>query len=130
TVTDVDDTDPVFTSATTASFVENGTGTAYTAVATDANAITYSLGTSNDEGLFDIDGSTGAVTFKASPDFESPADGNTDNAYLLEVKASDGVNTVSQTVTITVTDVDDTDPVFTSATTASFVENGTGTAYT
>ncbi|MBO3700594.1 T9SS type A sorting domain-containing protein, partial [Roseivirga sp. E12] len=103
TVTDVDDTDPVFTSATTASFVENGTGTAYTAVATDANAITYSLGTSNDESLFDIDGSTGAVTFKSSPDFESPADADADNAYVLEVKANDGINTASQTVTITVT---------------------------
>ncbi|WP_208506260.1 SMP-30/gluconolactonase/LRE family protein, partial [Roseivirga sp. E12] len=129
-ITIIDDIKPVLTSGTIVDFVENGTGTAYTAVAIDANAITYSLGTGNDEGLFDIDGSTGAVTFKAVPDFESPADANTDNAYVLEVKASDGVNTVSLTVTITVTDVDDTDPVFTSATTASFVENGTGTAYT
>ncbi|WP_158584058.1 T9SS type A sorting domain-containing protein [Reichenbachiella sp. MSK19-1] len=130
TVTDVDDTDPVFTSATTASFIENETGTAYTVTATDANTITYSLGSGNDEALFDIVGSTGVVTFKAAPDFESPADIDEDNAYLINVIASDGTNTANQNVTITVTDVDDTNPVFTSATTASFIENETGTAYT
>ncbi len=130
TVTNVDDTDPVFISATAASFAENGTGTAYTIAATDANALTYSLGTGNDEVLFDVDGTSGAVTFKTSPDFENPADANTDNAYLINVIASDGINSVNQDVTITVTNVDDTDPVFTSATTASFAENGTGTAYT
>ncbi|WP_157716562.1 hypothetical protein, partial [Roseivirga ehrenbergii] len=51
TVTNVDDTDPVFTSATTANFAENGTGTAYTVAATDANTVSYSLGTGNDEAL-------------------------------------------------------------------------------
>ncbi len=128
TVTNVDDTDPVFTSATTADFAENGTGTAYTVVATDANAITYSLGSGNDEGLFDI--ASGLVTFKTSPDFENPADGDANNTYVINVIASDGINSVNQDVTITVTNVDDTDPVFTSATTADFAENGTGTAYT
>jgi|GEM_PF-730356 len=130
TVTNVDDTDPVFSSAVTASFAENGTGTAYTIVATDANALTYSLGSGKDEALFDVDGSSGAVTFKASPDFENPADANTDNAYVINVIASDGINSVNQDVTITVTNVDDTDPMFTSATAVDFAENGTGTAYT
>ncbi|WP_165899457.1 Ig-like domain-containing protein, partial [Roseivirga ehrenbergii] len=130
TVTNVDDTDPVFTSATTANFAENGTGTAYTVAATDANTVSYSLGTGNDEALFDIVGTTGVVTFKASPDYESPTDGDANNTYVINVVASDGVNSVNQDVTITVTNVDDTDPVFTSATTANFAENGTGTAYT
>ncbi|MBU2888053.1 T9SS type A sorting domain-containing protein, partial [Gilvimarinus agarilyticus] len=130
TVTDVDDTYPVFTSATTASFIENETGTAYTVTATDANTITYSLGSGNDEALFDIVGSTGVVTFKTAPNFESPADTDEDNDYVINVIASDGVNTVNKNVTITVTDVDDTNPVFTSSTTASFIENETGTAYT
>ncbi|WP_323755789.1 putative Ig domain-containing protein [Roseivirga sp.] len=125
-----DVTDPIITSATTATFTENGTGTAYTITATDDGAITYSLGTGNDEALFNVDATSGEVTFKSAPDFETPIDANTDNAYAIEVKASDGVNQINQTVTITVTDVDDTNPVFTSATTATFVENGTGTAYT
>ncbi len=129
TVTNVDDTDPVFTSATSVDFAENGTGTAYTIVATDVNALTYSLGSGNDETLFDVDGTSGVVTFKASPDFENPADANTDNAYVINVIASDGINSVNQDVTITVTNVDDTDPVFTSATAVDFAENGTGTAY-
>ncbi|PIB35276.1 hypothetical protein BFP72_07625 [Reichenbachiella sp. 5M10] len=130
TVTDVDDTNPVFTSVTTASFIENETGTAYTVTATDANTITYSLGSGNDESIFNIISTSGVVTFKTAPDFESPADTDEDNDYVINVIASDGGNTVNQNVTITVTDVDDTDPVFTSATTASFIENETGTAYT
>ncbi|WP_421978791.1 Ig-like domain-containing protein [Roseivirga seohaensis] len=130
TVTDIDEINPVFTSATTANFAENGTGTAYTVVATDANTVTYSLGNAKDEALFNIVGTTGVVTFKNAPDYENPADGNTDNAYVINVIASDGRNSVNQNVTITVTDIDEINPVFTSATTANFAENGTGTAYT
>jgi hypothetical protein len=122
TVTDVDDTPPVITSATVLNFTENGTGTAYTIIATDENTITYSLGTENDEDFFDLD--AGVVTFKTAPDFE------TKSSYVIEVKADDGLNTASQTVTITITDVDEIDPVFTSATAVDFAENGTGTAYT
>jgi ribosomal protein L27 len=111
---------------TTATFAENGTGSAYTVTATDANAVTYSLGTGNDEALFSI--TAGAVSFNTPPNFEAPGGDNADNTYLINVIASDGINQVSQTVTITVTDVND--PVFTSLTTATFAENGTGIAYT
>ncbi|MFY0593159.1 SMP-30/gluconolactonase/LRE family protein, partial [Roseivirga sp.] len=128
TVTNVDDTAPVFTSITTVNFAENGTGTAYTVTATDANQVSYALGTGNDEGLFNISG--GVVTFKATPDFEVPTDGNTDNAYVINVNATDGINSVNQNVIITVTNVDDTAPVFTSITTVNFAENGIGTAFT
>ena len=130
TVTDIDEINPVFTSATTANFAENGTGTAYTVVATDANTVTYSLGNAKDEALFNIVGTTGVVTFKNAPDYENPADGNTDNAYVINVIANDGTHSINQDVTITVTDIDEINPVFTSATTANFAENGTGTAYT
>lgn len=122
TITDVDEVLPVFTSSTAVNFAENGTGTAYAIVATDANALTYSLGTGNDEALFDLVG--GIVTFKSAPDFE------TKSTYTLKVNASDGLNTTSQTVTITITDVDEIAPVFTSTTAVNFAENGTGTAYT
>ena len=130
TVTDVDDTNPVFTSGTSASFVENETTTVYTVVATDANALTYSLGTGNDEALFDINSTSGAVTFKTAPDFEMPADADQNNSYVINVIASDGINAVNQNVTITVTNVDDTAPVFTSASAIGYAENGTGKAYT
>ncbi len=128
TVTDVDEILPVFTSGTAVNFAENGTGTAYTVAATDANALTYALGSGNDEALFDISG--GVVTFKNAPDFEAPGDGDTNNDYVIEVQANDGLNTASQTVTITVTDIDEILPVFTSGTAVNFAENGTGTAYT
>jgi hypothetical protein len=119
TITDVDEIDPVFTSATAVNFAENGTGTAYTITATDANPVTYSLGTGNDEALFNI--AAGVVTFVTAPDFE------TKSSYVIQVSANDGLNTASQTVTITITDVDEINPIFTSATAVNFAENGTGT---
>ena len=60
---------PVITSAATASFAENGTGTVYTVTATDADVgavLTYALG-GIDAALFNIDSNTGVVTFKPPP---------------------------------------------------------------
>ncbi len=48
---------------------------------------------------------TGEVTFKSSPNFESPKDANKDNIYLITVVACDGVSSTSKAVAITVTDV-------------------------
>ncbi|UXP31568.1 T9SS type A sorting domain-containing protein [Reichenbachiella agarivorans] len=104
-----DYTAPVFTSSTAVNFAENETGTAYTATATDTNPITYSLGSATDEALFDIVASTGVVTFKTTPDFENPMDADANNSYVILVIASDGINATNQDVTITVTDVDDTE---------------------
>ena len=42
-----------------------------------------------DAGKFDI-GATGALTFKAKPDYEAPGDANTDNVYDVTVVAGDG----------------------------------------
>ena len=42
-----------------------------------------------DAGKFDI-GTTGALTFKAKPDYEAPGDANTDNVYEVTVVAGDG----------------------------------------
>ena len=99
---------PVITSAATASYAENGTGTAYTVTATDdgenSNTLTYSL-SGTDAGLFDINASTGAVTFKASPNYEAPADAGKDNVYNIVVHANDGTADTTQNVAITVTDV-------------------------
>ncbi|UXX79532.1 Ig-like domain-containing protein [Reichenbachiella carrageenanivorans] len=109
-----DATSPVFASGTTASFTENGTGTVYTATATDAGSITYSLGTANDESLFTIEESTGVVTFKVSPDFENPIDADGDNVYEIIVVASDGANEVNLEVAITVEDEEDGETTVTS----------------
>ncbi|NVJ64591.1 MAG: hypothetical protein HWD84_10235, partial [Flavobacteriaceae bacterium] len=131
TVTDVDEDLPIFTSAETASFTENAEGIVYTAVATDAGTVTYSLGTSVDEEYFAIDSSTGEITFLSAPDFETPLDGDANNSYVLIVKATDNEgNESTLELMVTVTDVDEDRPVFTSPETASFTENDEGTIYT
>ncbi|NVK82999.1 MAG: putative Ig domain-containing protein, partial [Cytophagia bacterium] len=131
TVTDLDENAPVFTSASTASYVENGEGTVYTAMATDVGTVTYSLADSNDEEFFDLNASTGVLTFIAAPDFENPLDADGNNSYMLVMKATDdSANESTLELAVTVTDLDEEAPVFTSATTVSFDENASGTVYT
>ncbi|MCV2874625.1 tandem-95 repeat protein, partial [Rhodobacteraceae bacterium XHP0102] len=110
-VTDVNEA-PSITSGATASFAENGTGAVYTATATDPDAsttLTYTLG-GTDANLFDIDASTGVVTFKSAPNFEAPADAGANNVYNITVTTTDdGTGSLSDTkaVAITVTNVND-----------------------
>ncbi|MDR9419549.1 cadherin domain-containing protein [Gracilimonas sp.] len=131
-VTDVNDA-PIFTSTATTNFAENGTGTALDVNANDGDGgaddvgITYSITGGTDAADFNIDVNTGELTFVSAPDFENPDDANTDNDYEIEVTADDGVQTATQSITITVTDVLEV-PVFTSAAATNFTENGTGTA--
>jgi uncharacterized delta-60 repeat protein len=120
---------PVITSAATATFAENGTGTVYTVTATDVDAgttLTYSL-SGTDANFFNIN--NGVVTFKTAPNFEVPGDNGANNVYDINVIASDGSLTATKAVAITVTNVNEA-PVITSAATATFAENGTGTVYT
>ncbi len=122
---------PIITSAASASFAENGTGTAYTATASDpeGSTLSYSIA-GTDAALFNIDSSTGAVTFKNAPNFEAPADAGANNVYDFTVSASDGsLSSAAKAVAITVTNVNEA-PSITSGASASFAENGTGTAYT
>ncbi|WP_202365720.1 discoidin domain-containing protein [Mesorhizobium sp. L-2-11] len=112
TVTNANDTAPAFTSGTTATFAENATSTVYDANAGDADnlgALTYML-SGTDAGLFDIDASTGVVTFQNAPDFENPLDQGANNVYDITVTASDGTLSTGQAAAITVTDVAETAP--------------------
>ncbi|MEI6615285.1 MAG: cadherin-like domain-containing protein, partial [Cyanobium sp. ELA507] len=118
TVTNVNEA-PSITSGATASFAENGTGTVYTATASDPDAsstLTYSIA-GTDASLFNINSSTGAVTFKNAPNFESPADAGANNVYDFTVSASDGsLSSAAKAVAITVTNVVESAPVLTSVT--------------
>jgi hypothetical protein len=102
---------PIITSANTVSVAENTSGSVYTVIATDANAgstLAYALD-GTDAALFNINASTGVVSFKTAPNFEAPLDTGTNNVYNITVTASDGVNTsAAQAVAITVTNVDAT----------------------
>ncbi|MGA9046140.1 cadherin repeat domain-containing protein, partial [Sulfuricurvum sp.] len=92
---------PVITSAATATAIDENSGAGqvvYTAIATDedtADTITYSLG-GTDAGLFSINGTTGAVTLTADPNFE------TKSSYSFNVIATDnGTGALSDTQAVT-----------------------------
>jgi hypothetical protein len=88
-------------------------------------AITYSIEGGADAAKFNIDATTGALTFKAAPDFEKPGDANADNKYEVVVKATDATGLSStKPVTVTVTDVSEgSPPQITSAGAISVKEN-------
>jgi VCBS repeat-containing protein len=129
TITGVNDA-PIFTSAGTATFDENGTGTVLVAAAPDPDdeAVTYAL-SGADAALFEIDSVTGAIGFRAAPDFEAPGDADGDNVYDILVTATDGSLSTSQAVAITVADVN-LAPTITGAEPAEFAENATGIVLT
>lgn len=104
---------PVITSDSTASVAENSSiATVVLDVnATDADvpAQTLSFALSGTDAVrFNINSTTGQITFVASPDFETPTDVGANNVYNVTVTATDnGVpsRSTAQALTITVTDV-------------------------
>ncbi len=109
TVTDENEPPEVMGDATV-DYTENGDGPVVTYTATDPEngAITWSVG-GDDSGDFSI-GEAGELTFNTPPDFESPADDDTNNDYLVTVQASDGTNTGTLDVTIAVVDKNEPPP--------------------
>ena len=105
TVIDVNEA-PEVTVTPTVYFAENDSGpiATYTATDPDDNPVTWSLLGADAE---DFSISEGVLTFKSPPNYEDPADADTDNVYPVTVKASDGTNTVTLGVTVTVTNVDE-----------------------
>ena len=98
-----------FSGASTATYsVNENTSALYTVNATDSDAgstLTYSL-TGTDAGDFTVS-SSGALSFSPAPDFEAPTDSDTNNTYLVITWVSDGLLSDSQTVTITVLNVNE-----------------------
>ncbi|MCF6243608.1 MAG: DUF5011 domain-containing protein [Sulfurovum sp.] len=96
------------------------------AIDVDANttrgkALTYSIyGTDVDK--FDINESTGLVTFKEAPDYENDAN---KTAYFFTVKVDDTNAELSQDINITVININDEKPIFTSSATEIVKENQT-----
>ncbi|ABK42947.1 Cadherin [Magnetococcus marinus MC-1] len=116
---------PTFTSGATATFAENGTGIVYTAAATTSGGtVSYAIG-GTDGAKFNIDGSSGAVTFKAAPDFEALASAASSNAYTVTLSATDDNGTHTQDVVITVTDAA---PAWTALAPVSLNDNSTAGA--
>ena len=131
TVSDMGDVAPVFTSASSATYAENATGAVYTAVVSSdvaGAAVTFAISGGADSAQFSINSSSGVVGFVSSPNHESATDSDGNNVYDLVITATEAgnTNTVTQSVAVTVTDVGDLAPVFSSASSATFAENGNG----
>ncbi len=141
-VTDVNDA-PVFTdgATTTRSIAENSvanTNIGTVVAATDQDkkpdpvnpgqliakdTITYSIPATGDAAAFSIDSSTGQLKTKDALNYEN------DTSYTVVVTASDGSLTDTITVTISVTNVNET-PAFATGTTISSISATKGTAIT
>ncbi|TWF59103.1 cadherin domain-containing protein [Neorhizobium alkalisoli] len=87
----VSNTAPVLSNLSAVSVAENQKAVA-TIKATDADAgatIAYSIIGGADAALFTINATTGALAFKAAPDFEKPTDQGKNNVYDVVVRAVD-----------------------------------------
>ena len=98
----------------------------YTAYDDDGDGVTWSV-SGTDAVRFHIDPMTGVLSFSSRPDFEMPADRGSNNEYNIIVNADDGqgeTNSVgSFTVTVTVTNVDETPEITGGPTAPDFAEN-------
>lgn len=83
----------------------------------DDAALTYAL-SGGDADLFTVDG-TGAIRFKAAPDFEGLGE---DRIFAFDLTVREGAATATQAVTVTVTDANDR-PIITSGPSLTAAEN-------
>jgi hypothetical protein len=95
-------------STATIQVAENSTGNVTTVIGNDPDSSTEILNYSisgEDSGVFNIDSSTGALSFREAPDFDDPTDADGDNVYKVTLRVTDSFGTFGeQTMEITVTD--------------------------
>ena len=111
---------PVITSdgggAAAAVYVAENTTAVTTVTATDdglpAATLIYSISGGLDAAKFQIDSTSGVLSFITPPIFASPTDNGSNNIYDLTVQVSDTVLTDAQDIAVTVTNVNDA-PVIT-----------------
>ena len=112
TVSDVNEPPTITTTSTSATALrqdENRTSRLYTYRATDPEGATIIWTVGGVDGRFFAIDERGQFSFSAStpPDFEQPGDAGGNNVYEVEIEASDGLNTGSLAVTVTVREVDE-----------------------
>lgn len=102
TVIDVDEVAPTITSSSTVNQPENA---ALSHALTANEAVTWTKTGGADAALFTLSGSTLSLP---AQDYETPADGDGNNTYVVQVTATDTAgNATNQTITVTITDVDE-----------------------
>ena len=115
---------PDITSGATAAAIDENSGSGqviYTATATDASAVTYSLQAGGDAAAFSINASTGAVTLTGNPNFE------TQSSYSFTVVATDAAsNSTAQAVSLAINNLDEVAPSITSGATATAIDENSG----
>jgi hypothetical protein len=82
-------------------------------VSSSTDVFSYEIDGGNDANLFDIDSSSGMISFKSAPVFFSPSDSDADNVYEFKVKS------------IVNDDTSDNFPTISSEKTVSSIENKT-----
>ena len=102
---------PVITTTSPILVTENETAVATLTASDDdtpSGELTWAIPSGTDGGA-DADkftlGSTGVLTFNAAKDYENPDDADTDNVYEVTVQVSDGTNTVTAALQVTVENV-------------------------
>jgi gliding motility-associated-like protein len=129
-IADVDEIAPLISgpsgvagATTTAVTVAENSTAVYSFTANET--VTWSLNGGEDAVKFSISG-TGVLQFVSAPNYESPTDGVTsgNNTYIVKVKSTDSAGNVSnQTVTVTISNVDEVAPLFSSLATSTVAEN-------
>ena len=127
TIINLNDSPPVVAAAQSFSLNENQSSgtTVGTVLATDPDNPSPTLSnwgivSGNTGGAFNINPSTGEITTNISLDRENIA------SYTLGVRVTDGINTsVTETVTISVNDLNDSPPIILAGQTLTVVENAT-----
>ena len=109
---------PVIDIASTISVDENQTSVTTVSVSDpDDDDLTLSVG-GTDANSFNLS-SDNILTFKEAPDYEAK------NAYSISLSLTDGTETVTKSLTINITNVNDNSPVITSDATFTAAENQT-----
>ena len=88
----------------------------------EGGGLVWSL-SGDDTDDFSVD--DGVLSFAVPPDYEAPTDADSDNTYRVTVESSDGPNTDTSDVTVTVTNVDEDGEIALSS-----VQPEVGTPYT
>jgi len=109
---------PSINTASTIQVAENQTAVTTVSVSdVDEDDLTLTL-SGTDAGSFDLS-TDNVLTFKEAPDFE------TKSSYSITLSLTDGTEIVTKDITISITNVNDEAPVFTSEATFSAAENQT-----
>ncbi len=116
----VNNHDPVITSSAAIEVAENTTDVlTVTASDPEGHFLNFEISGGADQSQFSIDTLSGALRFISAIDFESPTDANHDNVYEVDVTVSDGTHLITQSISVSATDVDEPPDIVMNSVTAN-----------